>query len=70
MTTNALPQSPWLVTLPVIAAYAGGGMDIETVNQALLSGELEGRQRVPGGKWYSKAEWVDAWIDGFGRRAS
>jgi hypothetical protein len=61
------PRSPWLKTIAEIVAYSGE--DKETVNQALLTGELQGRQRGPGCVWRTKPEWVDAWIDSFGQRA-
>ena len=62
------PRSPWLRTIAEIVSYSGE--DKATVLAALMSGELEGRQRAEGCVWRSKPEWVDQWIDGFGRRSA
>ncbi|WP_424462993.1 helix-turn-helix domain-containing protein [Pseudoclavibacter helvolus] len=36
----------------------------DTIRKALKSGELQGHQRVPRGKWLTKPEWVDEWLEG------
>jgi hypothetical protein len=61
-------RSPWLIGIAEIAGYAQ--LAERTVNTALLSGELDGRQRRAGGTWRSRVEWVDTWIEGFGSAPS
>jgi hypothetical protein len=61
-------RSPWLIGLAQIADYAQ--IAERTVNDALLSGELDGRQRRARGTWRSRPEWVDAWIDSFDSAAT
>lgn len=38
------------------------GYHLETVRDALRSGELMGKQRTTAGTWRTTEAWVDAWL--------
>lgn len=38
------------------------GYHLETVRDALRSGQLKGKQRTTAGTWRTTEAWVDAWL--------
>lgn len=59
---SASPVRGEFVTVPEASTIAR--CHIETVRDALRSGELHGTQRVKGGTWKLRPECVTAWVDG------
>lgn len=50
------------MTIREAASYAA--LHRETIAVALRLGELQGVQRVKGGRWKTKPAWIDEWISG------
>lgn len=56
-----IDKDQW-VTIREAASYAA--LHRETIAVALRLGELQGVQRVKGGRWKTKPAWIDEWISG------